>query len=67
MEKRVGFTRKVGSLTANQAFTPSVLLRRDLYWTRPYPLGVRGTPRNLLIDIDECGTLMLHDFIVLTC
>jgi hypothetical protein len=54
-EIELGFTRKCGSTTAFQAFTPLNLQRRQNFWTLPFPLGVVGIPRALLIDIDECG------------
>ena len=54
-EKELGFTRKCGSTTAFQAFTPFNLLRRQNFWGLPFPFGVVGIPRALLIDIDECG------------
>ena len=54
-EKELGLTRKKGSTTAFQAFTPINLARRQNFWHMAYPIGVRGTPRAQLIDIDECG------------
>lgn len=54
-EKELGFTRKVGSTTANQAMTPANLQRPHLFWNTNFPSGVVGTPRQRLIDIDEAG------------
>ena len=51
----LGYSRKVTSTVAYRAFTERNLLRRELFWTRPYPVGVHGTPRHSLIDIDEFG------------
>jgi hypothetical protein len=51
----LGFTRKVTSTVAYQAFTPRNMLRRELFWSEPYPVGIHGTPRSRLIDIDEFG------------
>lgn len=51
----LGYTRKVTSTVAYQAFTPRNMLRRELFWTDSYPVGIHGTPRHLLIDIDEFG------------
>ena len=54
-ENELGMSRKVGSTTANQAFTPENLLKRHIFWHSPYPYGILGTARHLLIDIDEAG------------
>ena len=54
-EKELGFTRKMGSSTAFQAFTPINIQRRRNFWSLTYPFGVVNTPRAGLIDIDECG------------
>lgn len=51
----LGYTRKVTSTVAYQAFTPRNMLRRELFWTESYPVGIHGTPCHLLIDIDEFG------------
>lgn len=52
-ESQLGLTRKVGSTTAWQAFTPMNLYRRQQFWSAPYPVGVAGTARAALIDVDE--------------
>jgi hypothetical protein len=31
---------------------------RHMFWTMPFPLGVRGTPRGTLWDMDEAGVFM---------
>ena len=54
-EQEIGLTRKVGSTTANQAFTPHNLMRARLWWSQPYPVGVLGTPRQHMLDSDEAG------------
>jgi hypothetical protein len=46
---------KVVSTEAYQAFTPVNLLKVDLLWTRPPPLGVRTIPRQEFIEVDEFG------------
>ena len=51
---------KVTSTVAYQAFTERNLTRRRLYWTMPWPIGIHGIPRRLLIDADEFG-LHLND------
>jgi hypothetical protein len=48
-------TRKAASTTAYQAFSPRCMRLYDEFWSLPYPLGVIGTPRRRLIDIDEFG------------
>ncbi len=52
---KLGYTMKVTSTVAYQAFTQRNLNRRRLYWTRPWPLGIHGIPRRLLIDANEFG------------
>ena len=54
-ETRIKMTRKRGATTANQAFTPLNMLKHELFWTRPPPLGILNIPRNEFIDIDEAG------------
>ena len=51
----LGYTQKVTSTVAYQAFTPTNLMRRHLFFTQPYPVGIHGTPRRSLIDVDEFG------------
>jgi hypothetical protein len=53
--RKLGYTMKVISTNAYQAFTERNLNSRYLYWTWPLPLGIHGTPRRLLIDGDELG------------
>lgn len=52
-ETRIGLTHKRASTTAYQALTPRNILRRQLFWTRPPPLGVFGVPVAQLLDMDE--------------
>ena len=54
-ETELGLTRKKASTTANQALEPANMLKRQLFWTTPLPTGCLGIPRQVLIDIDECG------------
>jgi hypothetical protein len=51
--RKLGYTMKVASTVAYQAFTERNLNHCCLYWTWPWPLGIHGTPRRLLIDGDE--------------
>jgi hypothetical protein len=48
-------TQKVASTEAYQAFTPQNLLKAELFWTQPPPLGVISIPRRKFIDVDEFG------------
>jgi transposase len=54
-ETRVGLTRKCGSTTAWQAYEPRNILRRDLYWSVPPPLGIVGVHLWEFVDFDECA------------
>ncbi len=53
-EKRLGLSRKVGSTTSTEAHTPINLHKRDNYWNREFPFGVKGEETDNMIDIDEC-------------
>jgi hypothetical protein len=53
--KEVGMTEKKASTEAYQAYLPINLLKVELFWTRPPPLGVFQVPRRTLVDFDECG------------
>jgi hypothetical protein len=44
--RKLGYTMKVMSTIAYQAFTERNLNHRHLYWTWPWPLGIHGTPRD---------------------
>jgi hypothetical protein len=56
--KELQITKKVASTEAYQAFTPENLLKVELFWTQPPPLGVRTIPRRKFIDVDEFGVEM---------
>jgi hypothetical protein len=51
----LGYTSKVTSTVAYQAFMQRNLLCRRLFWNEPWPIGIHGTPRKSLINIDEFG------------
>jgi hypothetical protein len=53
--QKFGYTTKVTSTIAYQAFTEHNKHRRQLYWNEPWPLAIYGIPRRLLIDADEFG------------
>jgi hypothetical protein len=52
---KLGYTMKVTSTVAYQAFTQQNLDCRRLFWTQPWPVGIHGIPRHQLIDADEFG------------
>ena len=54
-EKLLGLRRKAASATADQAYTSANMMKRDLYWSEPPPLGVNGVPTRDMIDVDEAG------------
>ena len=51
--------RKKSSTDAKQAYTPINLFKRHLFFNSGFPTGVQGLPRKLLIDIDECGLMLM--------
>ena len=53
--KRLHFTRKKGSTTAYEAFSPTNLKRHFQFWNYSFLAGVVGVRRRDLIDIDECS------------
>ena len=59
-EQELGFTRKVGSTTANQAFLRINIIKRNMFWNMAPPLGINGVNRHVLIDIDEAGIFLTH-------
>ena len=52
-EDDLGLSRKAASTTANEAFSPANLQRREVFWTSPPPAGVFGSNFNSLVDYDE--------------
>ena len=48
-------TRKVGSTEAYDAFLPQNVLRAEIFWNSPPPLGVVSIARRHFIDVDEFG------------
>lgn len=59
-EQSLMLTRKKGSTTAYEAFSPENIFRRWLYFNSPPPTGVIGVQRWEMIDIDEAGIGILH-------
>ena len=51
--KDLEVSRKSVSVEAYEAFSERNLLREQLFWTRPLPLGKVGIPRCKFIDCDE--------------
>ena len=56
----LGLKRKAASTTADLAFLPVNLQKREFYWTLPPPLGMSGVPIADIIDIDEAGFFLEH-------
>jgi transposase len=54
-EIRMRLSHKRSSTTALQASEPRNLVRRYLFWNRPYPLGRVGIPIVDLLDYDEAA------------
>lgn len=53
--RRLGYSIKVISTVAYQAFIERNMMRRHLFWTQPWPVGIHGTRQRKLIDADEFG------------
>ena len=53
--RKLGYTTKITSTVAYQAFTTRNLIRRQQFWNEPWPVGIHGTPRQRVIDADEFG------------
>jgi hypothetical protein len=53
--RRLGYTMKVTSTVAYQAFNERNLNHRRLFWMRPWPVGIHGIPQHWLIDADKFG------------
>ena len=53
--KELDVSHKAASTEAYQAFLPINLLKEELYFTRPPPLGIVGVERRRWIDVDEFG------------
>jgi hypothetical protein len=51
----LGYTSKVTSTIAYQAVAQQNLLCWQLFWNEPWPIGVHGTPRKRLININKLG------------
>jgi hypothetical protein len=56
----LGLRRKAASTTADLAFLPVNLQKREFYWTLPPPLGMIGVPIADIIDIDEAVFFLEH-------
>lgn len=59
-EELLGLRRKAASTTADMAYTPENLRKRQQYWLLPPPLGVAGIDTADMIDIDEAGFKLEH-------
>ena len=56
----LGLTRKAASTTADQAYNPANLLKREVDWSQPPPLGVHRVPAWDMIDVDEARFKLEH-------
>ena len=54
-ENILNFNPKVAATTAMQAFEPHQIVRRQLFWNSPPPIGIRNVPTLELIDCDEAA------------
>jgi len=54
-QQRLRLSRKRASTTAYKAYIPRNLTLRRMYFNETYPLGMVGTLRENIIDIDEMG------------
>ena len=59
-ETLLGLRMKAASTTADMAYSPSNLRKREYYHTHPPPLGMRGVPVEDIIDIDEAAFKLEH-------
>ena len=59
-EDLLGLRRKAASTTADMAFAPVNLKKREYYWSQPPPLGMAGVNTADIIDIDEAGFKLEH-------
>jgi len=54
-EQLLDLKREAASTTADFATLPSNMLKHELYWTMPPPLGMVGVAVADIIDIDKAG------------
>jgi transposase len=54
-EKLLGLSRKAASTTADSAYLPINLQKRDIYWGSQHPYGMAGVDTRSVLDIDESG------------
>jgi hypothetical protein len=57
-EDRLGLSRKRASTTARQALDPRNVLKRQIFWTFPYPFGIADIHIDDYIDLDEAGVFV---------
>ena len=57
-EDRLGLSRKRASTTARQALDPRNVLKRQIFWTFPYPFGITDIHIDDYIDLDEAGVFV---------
>jgi hypothetical protein len=59
-EELLGLTRKAASTTADLAYSPINLIKRDNYWQQHPPLGMVDVATEDITDIDEAGFKLEH-------
>ena len=52
---KLGYTTKITSTVAYQAFTMRNLAQHQMFLTELWPVRIHGVPRHQLIDADEFG------------
>ena len=56
--KELKLTKKKASVEAYQAFLPINVLKAELFWSQPPPLGIVGLETRCLIDADEMAVCL---------
>ena len=53
--RKLGYTTKITSTVAYQAFTTRNLICQQQFWNKPWPVGIHGTSWQRVINADEFG------------
>jgi hypothetical protein len=53
--RKLGYMAKITTTVAYQAFTTRNLIRCRQFWNEPWPVGIHGTPRQQIINVDKFG------------
>lgn len=57
-EVLLNLRRKAATTTADLAYLPINLQKRDMYWEFEYPYGMVGVDTRDILDLDECGIMV---------